>query len=286
MSPRLTFLLCALATSLTAPAQSTTPQPKGYYRTPSISHNTIVFTAEGDLWKYDLTTHITARLTSHEGLETNPVIAPDGRNVAFTGQYEGPNEVYLMPLDGGVPKRLTYALDGGSRPTAWMANGKLLYATSAYSTYPIPQLRTLDLTTLATEPIPLSQASDGVYDENGILFFTRLPNQGSKTKRYKGGFIEQIWRFDGKPEAANLTGDFDGTSSHPMLYNSRVYFLSDRDGTMNIWSMDTNGKDPRQETHSSRLGPRIALDVGRSHRLPERRRPLALRHKRQKRQIC
>ncbi len=251
MSPRLTFLLCALATSLTAPAQSTTPQPKGYYRTPSISHNTIVFTAEGDLWKYDLTTHITARLTSHEGLETNPVIAPDGRNVAFTGQYEGPNEVYLMPLDGGVPKRLTYALDGGARPTAWTPNGKLLYATSAYSTYPIPQLRTLDLTTLATEPIPLSQASDGVYDENGILFFTRLPNQGSKTKRYKGGFIEQIWRFDGKSEATNLTGDFDGTSSHPMLYVSRIYFLSDRDGTMNIWSMDTSGKDPRQETHST-----------------------------------
>src|SRR5580658_5346325 len=245
MSPRLTFLLPTLVFALTAQAQL-----KGYYRTPSIHQNTIVFTAEGDLWKYDLISGITARLTSHEGLETNPVISPDGRNVAFTAQHEGPNEVYVMPLDGGVPKRLTYDLDGSARPTSWMKDGKLLYATSVYSTYPIPQLRTIDPASLQTEPVPLSQAASGVYDGDGMLFFTRLPNQGSKTKRYKGGYIEQIWRFDGKTEAVNLTGDFDGTSSHPMLYNGKVYFLSDRDGTMNIWSMDKNGKDVRQETHS------------------------------------
>ncbi len=225
-------------------------QQKGYYRTPSLLHNTIVFTAEGDLWKYDINTGLTARLTTHEGLETDPVISPDGRYVAFAGQYEGANEVYVMPLDGGVPRRLTYDLDGGARPAAWMKDGRLLYATSAYSGYPEPQLMKVDPASLATEPVPLWQAADGVYDENGVLFFTRLPNQGSKTKRYKGGFIEQIWRFDGKEEAVNLTGDFDGTSSHPMLYNGRVYFLSDRDGTMNIWSMDTNGKELKQETHS------------------------------------
>src|SRR5580658_832731 len=152
MSPRLTFLLPTLVFALTAQAQL-----KGYYRTPSIHQNTIVFTAEGDLWKYDLISGITARLTSHEGLETNPVISPDGRNVAFTGQYEGPNEVYVMPLDGGLPKRLTY--DFGALPTSWMKDGKLLFTTTANSTYPILQLMTLDLKTGATEPIPLSEAS-------------------------------------------------------------------------------------------------------------------------------
>ncbi|HLI91968.1 MAG TPA: hypothetical protein VKU83_00070, partial [Puia sp.] len=218
-------------------------QQKGYYRTPAIWHQTIVFTAEGDLWKYDLTSGITARLTTNEGMETNPVISPDGRSVAFTGQYEGSNEVYVMPLEGGVPKRLTYDLDGSARPTDWLKDGRLLYATAAYSSYPIPQLIKIDPNTLATDQVPLFEAADGVYDGNGVLFFTRLPNQGSKTKRYKGGFIEQIWRFDGRTEAVNLTADFEGTSSHPMLYNGRVYFLSDRDGTMNIWSMDENGKD-------------------------------------------
>jgi tricorn protease len=245
MSPKLTLLLSTIILALSATAQH-----PGYYRTPSIYNHTIVFTAEGDLWKYDLTTGTTARLTTHAGLETNPVISPDGRSVAFSAQYEGPNEVYTMPLDGGVPKRLTYDLDGSAKPSSWTKDGKLLYATGAYSGYPIPQLMKVDPASLAKDPIPLWQASDGVYDENGVLFFTRLPKQGSKTKRYKGGFIEQIWRFDGTTEAVNLTGDFDGTSSHPMLYNGRVYFLSDRDGTMNIWSMDRNGKDLRQETHS------------------------------------
>ena len=250
MSQKLTALMTSLAIALAATAQQPPAQHSGYYRTPSLYHNTIVFTAEGDLWKYDITTGLTARLTTHEGLETNPVISPDGRNVAFAGQYEGANEVYVMPLDGGVPKRLTYDLDGSARPATWLKDGRLLYATSAHSGYPEPELMKVDPASLATEPVPLWEAADGIYDENGVLFFTRLPNQGSKTKRYKGGFIEQIWRFDGKAEAVNLTGDFDGTSNHPMLYNGRVYFLSDRDGTMNIWSMDKDGKDLRQETHS------------------------------------
>ena len=243
----------ALATTFAAIALcaiSASAQQKGYYRTPSLYKNTVVFTAEGDLWKYDLSTGSTSRLTTHEGLETNPVISPDGKTVAFTGQYEGPNEIYTMPIDGGVPKRLTFNLDGGTRPTSWTKDGHLIYATSAYTGYPIPQLMSIDPTSMAGQPVPLSEAADGVYDENGALFFTRLPNQGSKTKRYKGGFIEQIWRFDGKAEATNLTGDFDGTSSHPMLYNGRIYFLSDRDGTMNIWSMDKMGKDVKELTQS------------------------------------
>lgn len=245
MAPKLNLLLAAVLSGLTLYAQQ-----KGYYRTPAIWQHTVVFTAEGDLWKYDINTGVTARLTTHEGLETDPVISPDGREVAFSGQYEGPNEVYVMPLDGGAPRRLTYELFNNTRPTAWLKDGRLLYATNAYTGYPITQLFKLDPRTLAREPVPLSEASYGVYDENGDLFFTRLPKQGSNTKRYKGGYIEQIWKFDGKQEAVNLTGDYDGTSSHPMLYNGRVYFLSDRDGTMNIWSMDKDGKDLKQETHS------------------------------------
>ena len=62
--------------------------------------------------------------------------------------------------------------------------------------------------------------------------------------------IEQVWKFNGTQEATSLTGDFDGTSTSPMLYNNRIYFLSDRDGTMNIWSMDKDGKDLKQETFS------------------------------------
>ncbi len=226
-------------------------QEKGYYRTPAIYRNTIVFTAEGDLWKYDISSGATARLTTHPGMETDPVISPDGKTIVFLGQYEGASELYSMPIDGGIPKRLTYELGGRSLHIAgWSPDGKIIYRTNRYTTLPTAQLIKLDPATLAAEPIPLAEASDGSYDKDGVLYFTRFPNQGSSTKRYKGGLIEQVWKFDGKQEAVCLTGDFTGTSTRPMYYNGRIYFLSDRDGTMNLWSMDRDGKDPKQHTSS------------------------------------
>ncbi len=226
-------------------------QQKGYYRTPCVYKNTVVFTAEGDLWKFDLQTNLATRLTTNTGVEENPAISPDGKQLAFTGQYEGVTEVYLMDINGGVPRRLTYDLDAYDlHISGWTKDGKILYRTGAYNPLPTPQLEKLDPVTLKHEPIPLWQASIGCYDEAGVLYFTRFPNQGSKTKRYKGGLIEQVWKFDGKHEATNLTGDFDGTSTDPMYYSGRVYFLSDRDGTMNLWSMDTEGKALKQHTFS------------------------------------
>jgi tricorn protease len=226
-------------------------QQKGYYRTPSINGNTVIFTAEGDLWKYDINNGFTTRLTTDKGLEIDPCISPDGKQVAFTGQYEGSSELYIMDVNGGVPKRITYDYSGNvTQAYSWTKDGKILYRTGAYSSIPAAQIIKLDPATLVKEKIPLWQASYGCYDDNNVLFFTRFINQGSKTKWYKGGFIEQIWKFDGSHEATNLTADFDGTSTDPMLYNDRVYFLSDRDGTMNIWSMDKDGKDLKQQTFS------------------------------------
>jgi len=229
---------------------ATRAQQKGYYRTPAIVQNTVIFTAESDLWKYDINTGITSRITTNGGVETNPVISPDGKHVAFLGQYQGPSEVYVMDINGGVPRRLTYDFGRGLQLSGWTKNGKILYRTGKYSGLPSVQLAVLDPATTQSQQIPLAEASQGCYDDEGNLYFTRLPNQGSKTKRYKGGFIEQVWKFDGKHEAVNLTSDYDGTSSNPMYYNNRVYFLSDRDGTMNIWSMDRDGKNVKQNTFS------------------------------------
>lgn len=225
-------------------------QQKGYYRTPAIHQNTVVFTAEGDLWKYDMTSGTTSRLTTHPGMETNPVISPDGKQLVFTGQYEGASELYLMNINGSVPKRLTYDFDGRIKPLGWTNDGKIIYISSRYNSLPDLQLLKIDPSTLAFEPVPLAQVSDGCYDESGILFFSRLPKQGSNNKRYMGGTIQQLWKFDGKQEAKCLTCDFDGTSYAPMIYKSNIYFASDRDGSMNIWSMDKDGKSLKQLTFS------------------------------------
>jgi tricorn protease len=238
-----TLLLCVSGYALFA-------QQKGYYRTPAIYQNTVVFTAEGDLWKYDMVTGTTSRLTTNPGVERNPVFSPDGKQIVFVGQYEGASDLYLMSTNGSVPKRLTYDFDGRIRPAGWTNDGKIIYTSSRYNSLPDQQMIRIDPSTLAFDLIPLAQVSDGCYDESGVLYFSRLPKQGSNNKRYVGGTIQQLWKFDGKQEAKCITCDFDGTSYNPMLYKNAVYFVSDRDGTMNIWSMDKEGKSLKQLTFS------------------------------------
>ncbi len=115
---------------------------------------------------------------------------------------------------------------------------------------PNTQLVILDPKTNGETVLPLAQAADGTFAADGrTLFFTRLPFQGSYTKRYKGGTAENLWRYaDGEAEASPLTADYAGTSKNPMPWRDRVYFVSDRDGTMNLWSMDPGGRDLRQLT--------------------------------------
>lgn len=232
---------------------SISAQEKGYYRFPSLHNDDVVFTAEGDLWKYSMQTNFCFRLTTHHGVESNASISPDGKWIAFNAEYEGPSEIYIIPTEGGIPKRITYeGLKGRSFPIlrGWSNNGQLIVSTSYYTTLPGQQLALIDIGTLEYQMIQLAQADEGSFDDKGNLYFTRLPFQGSHTKRYKGGTAQNLWKFDGSTEAVPLTGDYAGTSKNPMYYNGRLYFLTDRDGTMNLWSMLSDGKDLEQHTKS------------------------------------
>jgi tricorn protease len=219
----------------------------GYYRFPAIHGDTVIFTAEGDLWTVSIQGGPARRLTSNPGQETHAAISPDGKTVAFSAEYEGPTDVYTMPVDGGLPQRRTW--DAGAIVAGWTPDGRVLFRTRRYSTLPDPKLVAID-SNGNREVFPLSQASQGSFTPDGkTLFFTRLPWQGSNTKRYQGGSVENIWRYDAGSEAVLLTGDYAGTSRNPMFWNGRVYFLSDRDGTMNVFSMDAQGHDVKQHTH-------------------------------------
>jgi len=229
--------------------------PVGYYRQPALSGNTIVFVAEGDLWRVAAAGGSATRLTSHPADESEPAISPDGRTLAFLGRYEGPRELYTMPLEGGRPTRRTFE-SGGVSVSGWTPDGRVLYGTGLYSTLPNWQLVAVDVSpgegTGPAELLPLAQAADGWYSADGeTLFFTRLRFQGSHTKRYRGGTAQNLWRFDGTNEAVPLTSAYPGTSKRPMVWHDRVFFASDRDGTMNLWSMNPDGGDLRQHTSHS-----------------------------------
>ncbi|MGD2153727.1 MAG: S41 family peptidase [Gemmatimonadales bacterium] len=224
----------------------------GYYRYPALHGDTIVFAAEGDLWKVSAAGGVARRLTTHHSEETDPVISPDGGTLAFTARYEGPAELYTMPLAGGVPVRRTYEAEG-SVATAWTPDGRLVYTTTHYSGLPKPRLVALDLANGTRTLIPLADASEATYDEGGTkLYFVRPAFHGNVTKRYTGGTARDVWKFEaGAAEAVELTGDHDGESHSPMSWRGRVYFVTDHDGTMNVWSMDEDGGDLRQHTRHS-----------------------------------
>jgi tricorn protease len=255
MRPIYKILWVIFLLSASMPAQLWADEPgssgsKGYYRFPTISGGTVVFTAEGDLWRVGVKGGLAQRLTSNPGAEVNAAYSPDGKTLAFSAEYEGPMEVYTMPAEGGLPTRHTF--EGRSaRVVGWTPDGKIIFSTGQYSTLPDPQLVTLNIQTGAQTIQPLSQADDGVFDPTGkTLYFTRLRFQNSSTKRYKGGFIQHIWKYrTGDVEATALMADFDGTSKEPVWWNGRIYFVSDRDGSMNLWSMDESGGGLRQHTH-------------------------------------
>jgi len=105
---RIGLFFLALGLMLVSTAHAGAVPIKGYYRFPTLHQNTLVFSAEGDLWTVDIQGGIARRLTTHPGEETHPVISPDGRTLAFSATYEGPTEIYTMPLEGGLPTRWTY----------------------------------------------------------------------------------------------------------------------------------------------------------------------------------
>lgn len=222
---------------------------QGYYRFPTIHDDLIIFTAEGDLWRSTAEGGLAQRLTTHHGIEAHAAVSPDGSMIAFSAQYEGPTEVYVMGVDGGRPFRLTHEEDN-ALVVGWTPAGEVIYSTRRYATLPSTQLCTIHPHTQDHTRIPLAEASDGCYTPEGdTLFFTRLPFQGSHTKRYQGGTAQNIWKFTtGTPEAVSLTDDYPGTSKRPMVWNGRIYFATDRDGTMNIWSMDADGGSLTQHT--------------------------------------
>lgn len=230
-----------------APLQTALPSTLGYYRFPAIAGDTIVFTAEGDLWRVPLAGGVAQRLTSHPSEESHAAVSPDGKTIAFSASYEGPTEVYTLSLETPAPPQRQTWEGANATVVGWTPQGDVLYSTRRYSTLPSTQLARVTPKTHVVTLIPLAQASDGTYD-GSTLYFTRFPFQGSYTKRYHGGTAQSVWKFSGSGEAVNLTGDYSGTSKTPMVWQGRVYFLSDRDGTINIWSMDRDGGNLRQHT--------------------------------------
>jgi tricorn protease len=245
-------LAVVLAFTPSLVAQAPTAGTRGFYRFPTLHGQTVVFAAEGDLWSVPVSGGLAHRLTSHASEETDPVISPDGSTLAFTARYEGPAALYTMPIAGGAPTRRTFDGDAAIA-TTWTPDGRIVYRSTHYTGVPKAALVQLNPGDGTRSLVPLAGASEASYDATGrTVYFARPAFHNNVTKRYTGGTARDIWKFTtGTPEAIELTGDHNGESHTPMWHNGRVYFVSDRDGTMNLWSMAEDGSDKRQHTRHS-----------------------------------
>jgi tricorn protease len=240
-----------------------------YFRFPAVRGDTVVFTAEGDLWRTTLAGGKAQRLTTHPAAETNAAISRDGKLVAFTAAYEGAQEAYVMPIDGGLPKRLTFE-NGNVLVLGWTPQGEVLVSTEN-TTGPAKHrvVAAVEPQRLARRVLPLADANDAALDESGrTVVFTRmgLAMTNDNVKAYRGGAHAQLWRFDldGKGEAVQLFKDDPANNKRPMWWNGRLYFISDSGGSDNLWSSRPDGSDRRQLTRHKEWDVRnAALGDGR-----------------------
>ena len=181
--------MLALGTLSAVPAiAADTASNQGYYRAPALHDQTLVFTAEGDLWTQTLGQKAATRLTSLPAEELGASISADGKWVAYVANYEGASEVYVIPVTGGVAKRVSFE-NSRVRVQGFTAKGDILYSTdSGFGPANNWMLRSVDPKTLTTTDLPLADAVEGVIDDNNdYVYFTRFGLQvtGDNAKVYR-----------------------------------------------------------------------------------------------------
>ncbi|HEY9102970.1 S41 family peptidase [Chitinimonas sp.] len=244
---RLAAALAGLLASQVVPAAS-----NGYFRFPTLQGNTLVFTAEGDLWSSDASGGTARRLTSHPAEETRAALSPDGQWVAFSANYDGATEVYVMPLAGGLPKRVSFE-NTRAFALGWTPQGEVLFSAQ-HSSGPnsLRVVAAVNPNTLAKRVFPLADANDAVLDDKGEnLYFVRfgLATTNDNARHYRGGAMAQLWRYNLKSGAeAERIGPRDANLRRPMWWNGQLVVISDADGRDNLWSLRDDGSDARQLT--------------------------------------
>jgi tricorn protease len=229
-------------------------------RFPDIHDNRIVFTHGGDLWLVNAAGGTATRLTAHPGVELFAKFSPDGKWIAFTGQYDGDEQVYVMPADGGEPKQLTFYPAQGPLPPRWGYDNQV-YGWSNDGHYVIYRgmrdARAHALTRLyrvpidggPSEPLPMPVSGAGSYSPGGNqIVYSPQARDFRTEKRYSGGEANKLYIFDTETHAAKLISEGPRASRDPMWIGKEIYYDSDKDGHFNIYAYDTASGKTRQIT--------------------------------------
>ena len=233
-------------------------------RYPDIHGDRVVFSYAGDLWTASTSGGLAVRLTSHPGVELFAKFSPDGKWIAFTGQYDGDEQVYVIPAMGGVPKQLTFYPSRGPLPDrwgydnqvyGWTHDSKAVVFRSMREYFALADSRLYTVSIDGGLPVPLPMPKSGAGDispDGKQIVYSPLFRDFRTWKRYAGGWAQQLYIFDLSGHSAEKITFDPRCHRDPMWIGDKIYFASDKDDTLNLYSYDPKTKQTQQITHSTR----------------------------------
>jgi len=237
-------------------------------RFPDVNGDKVVFTYAGDLWLVSANGGLARRLTAHPGVEMFAKFSPDGRSIAFTGQYDGDEQAYVMPAEGGVPRQLTFYPAQGPLPQrwgydnqvyGWTPDGKAIVFRSLRDSWTLAESRLYTVPVGGGLPVrlPMPRSGAGAFSPDGKkIVYNPLFRDFRAWKRYEGGWAQDLYIFDLASNKAEQITNWPRTERDPMWIGSRIYFTADKDGTLNLYSLDPATKRTRQLTFNKQYDVR------------------------------
>ena len=230
-------------------------------RFPDIHGEQVAFVYGGDIYTASVAGGVAQRLTSHEGMELYPKFSPDGRWIAFSAEYSGTRQVWVMPSAGGTPRQLTFYNDVGPMPPRggtdyrvldWTPDGKHILVRANRTPYGerdgVPML--VPFEGGMERPLGPPETGGGMLSDDGRTYvYTPIDREFRTWKRHRGGRAQNVWTYDLASNSSQQLTDFVGTDQQPMWVDGRIYWASDREFTLNLFVMDMDGGNLQQVTH-------------------------------------
>ena len=247
-------------------------------RFPAIHGDQVVFSYAGDLYTVDATGGMARRITSHKGYEMFPRFSPDGSKIAFTAQYDGNTEVYVMPSEGGKPERLTYTatldrddvadrMGPNNIVMTWTNDGQHIIFRSRNKSFNAFQgdLYKVSVDGGTPEQLPLPKGGFCSYSPDGKkLAYNRVFREFRTWKHYRGGMADDVWIHDFETHETKAITSHDGQDIIPMWKDQSIYFVSDRDWRMNLYRYDLNTEEISRLTNFEKFDVKFP-SMGKEH---------------------
>ncbi|MEM7706863.1 MAG: S41 family peptidase [Pseudomonadota bacterium] len=230
-------------------------------RYPDVHAEQVVFSYAGDLWLAPISGDTPARrLTSHPGLELFPRFSPDGTQVAFTGQYRGDDQVYVIDIAGGEPRQLTWYPTDGPLPArwgvehqvyGWKPDGSAVLFRSQREDFNDRRLYTVDLAGGLPQVLPMPRAGSGDFSPDGTqIVYSPLFRDFRTWKRYQGGWAQNLYVYNLNETSSSQLTSHIRTERDPVWLSSGIYFVSDRNGKLELYGPGANGASQAKLTDS------------------------------------